>query len=243
MSHVEELVKTLTAYQALPHHADQQLQAIFLAVQRWQKQRIHQSNHALFANPNTAAFAHYLIDRIYGSQDFDTLVDQLLTAGNNALIGSGRLEKLIPKKTLATGILGIKSAILAVELDLQVAQFIRQTPLCHQQYQASGISDEMMVFAYHSLDSQSLRTNQIKDIQAVCMASYAQFDSLLLYQAFSLAKSAAYRHGYQPLYDFIHDGLFAIKSIKNIDDFIVPFTKNELATIERIHRHGRIYDE
>lgn len=242
MSHIQELVHTLTAYQALPHHSNDELGKIFFAVQHWQKQRIHKSNHALFSNPNTAPLAHYLIDRIYGDKDFHILARQLLTAGNNALNGSGRLEKLIPKNTLATGILGVKSAVLAVQLDLKVAQFIHQNPEYHQAFQEAGISDELMIVAYQSLNNKDARIAQIHDIKTACQASYKQFNSFLLHKAFSLAKSTAYQHGYQPLYDFIHDGLVAIKAIDNIDDFIIPFSRTELATIERIHTQGRIYD-
>lgn len=241
MSQIQSLVDTLNAYQALPHHSDDELRAVFLAVQAWQKQRIHQSNHALFTSPNTAPLAHYLIDRIYGDKDFDILAKQLLTAGNNALNGSGRLEKLIPKNTLATGILGVKSAVLAIELDLQVAQFIHQNPKYYQAFIENGITDELMITAYQTLDTKDARTAQIHDITTVCQASYQQFNSFLLQKAFKLAKNTAYQHGYQPLYDFIHDGLFAIKTIKNIDDFTTPFSQTELATIERIHTQGRIF--
>lgn len=45
----------------------------------------------------------------------------------------------------------------------------------------------------------------------------------------------AYDNGYQPLYDFIGDGLVAMKPLKRIDDFTVPFVANELVVIHEIH--------
>lgn len=241
MSNIQSLVNMLTDYQALPHHDNPSLHKVFHAVQHWQKSRIHQSNHALFINPKTAPLAHYLIDRIYGDKDFNVLAEQLLTAGNNALNGSGRLEKLIPQNTLATGILGVKSAVLAVKLDLEVAQFIHDDANLYQQFKNHGINDALMIHSYQTLNTKDARIHQIKEIKSVCELSYQQFNSFLLQKAFALAKSTAYSHGYQPLYDFIHDGLSTIKAIKKIDDFVTPFITTELATIERIHNDGRVY--
>ncbi|MDO4441667.1 MAG: hypothetical protein Q4B81_05760 [Moraxella sp.] len=242
MSQIQSLVDTLNHYKTLPHHSDDELSKVFFAVQAWQKQRIHNANQALFDNPKTAPLTHYLIDRIYGDKDFDVLATQLLTAGNNALNGSGRLEKLIPQNTLATGILGVKAAVLAIELDLAIAQFIRQDDALYQSFLTHGIDDTLMVQAYQGVNHKEQRIAQIKDIKEVCELSYSQFNSFLLQKAFALAKSTAYHHGYQPLYDFIHDGLHAIKAIKKIDDFTKPFTHTELATIERIHHDGRVYE-
>lgn len=241
MSHIQSLVDTLNGYQALPHHSDANLKHIVNEVQTWQKSRIHRTNKSLFANNKTAPLAHYLIDRIYSDKDFDILAKQLLTAGNNALNGSGRLEKLIPQNTLATGILGVKAAVLAVELDLVLAKAIQRNDTYLQSFHQDGITDALMVEVYQAVNAKDARIAQIHAIKEVCELSYEQFNSFLLQKAFSLAKSTAYHHGYQPLYDFIHDGLIAIKSIKKIDDFTVSFTQNELATIERIHQDGKVY--
>ncbi|WII94733.1 hypothetical protein LU276_06805 [Moraxella haemolytica] len=242
MSQIQLLVDTLTHYQTLPHHSNSELNEVFFGVQQWQKQRIHNTSQSLFNNPKTAPLAHYLIGQIYGNKEFDAIAKQLLTAGNNALNGSGRLEKLIPQKTLATGILGVKAAVLAIQLDLKIAQFIHQNDaLCHS-FLTQGIHDELMVKAYHGVDNQQERIIQIKNIKEVCEQSYLQFNSFLLKKAFTLAKSTAYHHGYQPLYDFIHDGLHAINTINKIEDFTKPFEHTELATIERIYHQGRVYE-
>lgn len=241
MSLIQNLVDTLNHYQALPHHQDTQLADLLGQIQIWQKHRIKKANHQLFEQTSTAPLAHYLIDRIYGDDDFDVLASQLLTAGNNALNGSGRLEKLIPTNALSTGILGVQSAVNAIELDLMLAHtIISQSDLANHATQ-QGINDDLMVRAYQATNAKDARVKQIHTINDVCEQSYKQFNSFLIQKAFPLAKSTAYHHGYQPLYDFIGEGLFAIKAIKKITDFTRPFVTTELDIIDNIHHKGMIY--
>lgn len=241
MSHIQQLVNTLNGYQALPHHQNPPLDCLLHAIQTWQKQRIKTSSRSLFDNPKTAPLANYLIDKIYGNDNFDVLANQLLTAGNNALNGSGRLEKLIPSHVLETGVLGVQSAVFAIKLDLILAQTIMDSDDLSDEYAQNAITDALMIQAYQRANAKEARISQIHEIKAVCEQSYQQFNSFLLRQAFALAKSTAYHHGYQPLYDFIGEGLNAIKSLDKISDFSTPFVMSELAIIDNIHHKGVIY--
>lgn len=229
MSQIQTLVDTLNAYKLLPHHQNPTLKSTLTQIQHWQKQRIKHTNHALFSNDKTAPLANYLIDRIYGDDDFDLLADQLLTAGNNALNGSGKLEKLIPKNALGAGVLGVQSAVQAVKLDLMLAQ------IHLAEHQHAPLTDALMQILYQKANAKDARITQIHDIKDVCRQSDKYFNSFILQNAFKLAKGMAYDNGYQPLYDFIGDGLSAMKPLKNIDDFVAPFVANELAVIEKIH--------
>ncbi|WP_165474527.1 FFLEELY motif protein, partial [Moraxella caviae] len=215
---------------------DADLRALLRDVQAWQKSRIHRNHAALFTQPNTAPLAHYLIDRIYSDKDFDVLAEQLLTAGHNALAGSGRLEKLIPSRALATGVLGVQAAVNAIDLDLQLASHIKNDAALFADYQACGITDSLAISAYQAANDKSARLAQIHDICTVCAQCAKEFNSFLLFKAFGLAKSTAYKHGYQPLYDFIHEGFAAIQAIDKIDNFTKPFKQTELDTVENIYR-------
>lgn len=92
-----------------------------------------------------------------------------------------------------------------------------------------------MQILYQKANAKDARITQIHDIKDVCRQSDKYFNSFILQNAFKLAKGMAYDNGYQPLYDFIGDGLSAMKPLKNIDDFVAPFVANELAVIEKIH--------
>ncbi len=241
MSHIQELVDTLTAYQALPHHHNPDLKTCLTRIQTWQKQRIKTANAPLFNSPKTSPLAHYLIDRIYGDSDFDVLANQLLTAGKNALNGSGRLEKLIPTNALKTGILGVKSAVMAITLDLTLSKIMLNNDELKQNYLTHGLSDELMLKAYQLANNKAERLAQLVDLENVCRQSDKYFNSFIIQKAFPLAKHTAYEHGYQPLYDFIHEGLTAMKHIKHIDDFTKPFVATERTIIDNIHDKGVIF--
>lgn len=234
MSQIQTLVDMLKAYQALPHHTSPILKQALGDVQAWQKARIKRTNHALFTDDKTTPLANYLIERIYGNDDFDVLADQLLTAGVNALNGSGRLEKLIPSNALKAGVQGVRLAIDAIALDLALASSLLDD--FGTAYASTGINDALMYDVYKNVNAKDERITQVYAIKEVCEQSYQYFNSFILQNTFKLAKGMAYDNGYQPLYDFIGDGLLAIKPLKRIDDFTVPFVANELAIIHEIHR-------
>lgn len=234
MSQIQTLVDMLKAYQALPHHTSPILKQALGDVQAWQKARIKRTNHALFTYDKTTPLANYLIERIYGNDDFDVLADQLLTAGVNALNGSGRLEKLIPSNALKAGVQGVHLAVDAIALDLALASSLLDD--FGTAYASTGINDALMYDVYKNVNAKDERITQVYAIKEVCEQSYQYFNSFILQNAFKLAKGMAYDNGYQPLYDFIGDGLLAIKPLKRIDDFTVPFVANELAIIHEIHR-------
>jgi len=234
MSQIQTLVDMLKAYQALPHHTSPILKQALGDVQAWQKARIKRTNHALFTDDKTTPLANYLIERIYGNDDFDVLADQLLTAGVNALNGSGRLEKLIPSNALKAGVQGVRLAVDAIALDLALASSLLDD--FGTAYASTGINGALMYDVYKNVNAKDERITQVYAIKEVCEQSYQYFNSFILQNAFKLAKGMAYDNGYQPLYDFIGDGLLAIKPLKRIDDFTVPFVANELAIIHEIHR-------
>jgi hypothetical protein len=103
-------------------------------------------------------------------------------------------------------------------------------------YASTGINGALMYDVYKNVNAKDERITQVYAIKEVCEQSYQYFNSFILQNAFKLAKGMAYDNGYQPLYDFIGDGLLAIKPLKRIDDFTVPFVANELAIIHEIHR-------
>lgn len=234
MSQIQTLIDVLKAYQDLPHHTNPTLKQAFGDVQAWQKTRIKRTNHALFSDDKTAPLANYLIERIYGDDDFDVLADQLLTAGTNALNGSGKLEKFIPANALGAGVLGVQSAVHAINLDLALAMSLLTD--FGEYYTSEGVDDILMHNVYRHVNAKDERIAQIHTIKDVCEQSYKYFNSFILQNAFKFAKGMAYDNGYQSLYNFIGDGLVAMKSLKSIDDFTVPFVANELVVIHKIHK-------
>lgn len=229
MSQIQTLVDTLIEYKNLPHHDDIQLRQVLHSIQTWQKHRLKRTHQELFDEEKTTLLAHYLVEKIYSDDEFDVLADQLLVAGENALNGSGKLEKLIPQNALEAGVMGVQVAVENVKLDLTLAKIL------HAQDWQKPIDANLISSLYQSANARQTRLEQIQKIAYVCEQSHKYFTSFILQNAFKLAKGVAYHNGYQPLYDFIGEGLQAMKPLKNIDDFIDPFIKNEITIINKFH--------
>lgn len=229
MSQIQILVDTLLEYKDLPHHTNPELKQALHKIQTWQKHRLKRTHQDLFDEENTTLLAHYLVERIYSDDAFGELADQLLVAGENALNGSGKLEKLIPNNALEAGVLGVQVAVENVKLDLALARIL------HEQERYEPIDSTIMSMLYKTANAKSARLEQAQKIAYVCEQSHKYFTSFILQNAFKLAKGVAYHNGYQPLYDFIGEGLHAMKPLKKIDDFIEPFIEAEIAIIHKIH--------
>ena len=76
-------------------------------------------------------------------------------------------------------------------------------------------------------------------LKEVCYRTDKHLNSFMLKKAFGLAKTTAYRHGYQPLYDFIDTGFKAMKPLKSVSDFIEPFCKRELLIVDEVHNSDK----
>ncbi len=224
MSALTDLQEHLTHYWALPYHEDDQLQAKLKEVQAWQRARIQHTHAALFEQPKNKPMANYFLTQLYGGDEFKLLAKQLA----RILPRAKRLERLASENVLKTGSMAIKAAILAIELDMHLAQWLI----------ANGdlpVTEENMLTAYLAVDEAAERRLQINNLKEVCYRTDKYLNSFILRKAFAIAKGTAYRHNYQPLYDFIDAGFKAMKPLKSVSGFIEPFCDHELTIIDQVH--------
>lgn len=223
MSYLADLQTELSQFWRLSYHQNPALSEKLNQMQTWQRERILTTHKTLFANPDYQPMADFLIGQLYGGEKFATLAKQL---GLIAKKGE-KVEKFIPDNALATGVAGVKEAIFAVKLDLQLAEFLFEKNLT--------VNEESMLNAYQAVNAKALREQQIAELKQMCYQSDKHLKSFLLQKSFALAKPLAYKHNYDALYDFIADGFLAIKPIKNMAEFIEPFCQKELQIIDNVH--------
>lgn len=231
MSALSQLQQHLQHYRQLPYHQNNALAQKLIQVQAWQRHRIHHTHDKLFAQPNHQAMAHYFIEQLYGGEAFDILAQQL----ERILPKAQKIEMLAPSAALETGVLGIYSAINAIELDMQLAQWLLEQNL--------EVNEANMVTAYRTVNAKAARERQIQDLKEMCYRTDKYINSFMLQKGFKLAKGTAYKHGYQPLYDFIAEGFAAMKPLKSVASFIDPFCEKEFAIIDYVHseaNHGHV---
>ncbi|MBH0007013.1 MULTISPECIES: FFLEELY motif protein [unclassified Psychrobacter] len=223
MTALADLQQHLTRFWALPHHQDDELNTKLKDVQSWQQARLKKTHRALFEQPKNQLMAEYFLTQLYGGEEFKLLAEQLA----RILPKAKKLERLAKESALEAGSMGIQAAIYAIELDLHLAQWLLDQNL--------PVDEDNMLAAYRAVNEEKERRVQIANLKDVCYRTDKHLNSFMLKKAFALAKSTAYRHGYQPLYDFMDAGFKAMKPLKSVSDFIEPFCERELMIIDQVH--------
>ena len=223
MAALANLQQHLTRFWALPHHENDALNTKLKEVQSWQQARIKRTHSALFEQPKNQLMADYFLTQLYGGDEFKVLAEQL----GRILPKAKKLERLAKESALEAGSMGIQAAILAIELDLHLAQWLLAQDL--------AVNEENMLAAYRAVDEANERRVQINNLKEVCYRTDKDLNSFMLKKAFGLAKGTAYRHNFQPLYDFIDSGFKAMKPLKSVSNFIEPFCERELEIVNEVH--------
>lgn len=223
MSALANLQQHLNRFWALPHHKDAALNIKLNEVQSWQQARLKHTHSALFEQPKNKPMADYFLTQLYGGDEFKILAEQL----ERILPKAKKLERLAKESSLEAGSMGIQAAILAIELDLHLAQWLLAQDL--------AVNEENMIAAYRAVDEANERRMQINSLKEVCYRTDKHLNSFMLKKAFALAKGTAYRHNFQPLYDFIDAGFKAMKPLSSVSSFIEPFCERELEIIDQVH--------
>lgn len=223
MTAFSELQQHLTRYWALPYHDDPQLNTVLNEVQALQRIRIQHTHNELFEQPENQLMANYFLTQLYGGKEFKMLAVQLA----RILPKAQKLESLIKESALQTGSMAIQAAVLAIELDLHLAQWLIAQDL--------PVTEANVMTAYSVIDESTERRNQINNLKEVCYRTDKYLNSFFLLKAFQLAKSTVYHLNYQLLYDFVEAGFNAMKPLDSVSSFIDPFCARELMIIDRIH--------
>ncbi|KAA0915373.1 FFLEELY motif protein [Psychrobacter sp. ANT_WB68] len=223
MSALANLQQHLNRFWTLPHHENAALNTKLKEVQSWQQARLERTHSDLFEQPKNQLMADYFLTQLYGGDEFKVLAEQL----ERILPKAQKLERLAKESSLEAGSMGIQAAILAVELDLHLAEWLLAQDL--------PVNEENMLAAYRAVDEADERRVQIGNLKEVCYRTDKHLNSFMLKKAFTLAKGTAYRYNFQPLYDFIDTGFKAMKPLKSVSSFIEPFCERELEIIDEVH--------
>jgi hypothetical protein len=224
MSAFDALKSQLARYRALEHHHNPILAAQLIAVQTWQKARMQHTHRELFAQPEHQLMAAYFLNRLYGGADFAILADQF----ERVILKAHKVEKIAPASAVHTGTLGIELAVLAIELDEQLAKLLLTQP-------SAPINDDTMLKAYLDADQAAARQHQMALLNELGLKLDKYVRSLMIQTAFKLAKGTAYKHDFAPVYDFTAEGFAAMKSLDSAAGFIETFTQAECEIIQRVH--------
>ena len=226
MSKLAALDQLLEQYNALSYHQDSTLKQRLHEAQAWLKQRIQVSHQALFDTAENQLMAKYFINRLYGGHEFDDLAKQI----ERLLKYAHKAEKILPENAIKTGMKSVGLAVLAMQLDEQVAaQLLHDYPATQQ------IDDEMMRLTLIKLDQEHARYQQLALLDELGTALDKYMRSFIMHTAFKMCKGTASKYHFELMYDFIGEGFIAMKPMKSATLFIQSFTTYERQIIENVH--------
>lgn len=226
MSKFAQLDELLKHYDQLSYHTQPHILKRLQEVQAWQKARMQHTHQQHFAEKQNQLMAEYFLNRLYGGPDFDALAAQIARLLNYA----HKAEKIIPENAIKTGTLGVELALLAVQLDEQVAiQLLKDYPA------QTALDDEMMRLTYLKLDQGQVRLKQLALLDQLGVSLDKYMRSFVVYTAFKMCKGAAHKYHFQVMYEFMQAGFQAMKPLKSAEKFVHDFTAIERRIIGQVH--------
>ncbi|MDY6457502.1 FFLEELY motif protein [Acinetobacter faecalis] len=226
MSKLAVLDELLELYYQLKYHKNQDIFYRLQDVQAWQKQRIQRTHAKQFAEKQNILMSEYFLNRLYGGPDFDALAGQIARLVKYA----HKAEKLIPENAIKTGSAGVTLAILAVQLDEEVAiQLLEDYP------NNPALTDEMMRLTYLKLNQGESRLKQLRLLDELGISLDKYMRSFMVQAAFKMCKGAATKYHFEVMYDFMQDGFLALKPLKSAEKFVKEFTAIERQIVDKVH--------
>lgn len=226
MSKLAQLDQLLEQYQQFSYHTDPVLEKRLHEAQDWLKMRIQRTHQELFNQPENQLMAKYFINRLYGGPEFDDLAVQI----ERLLKYAHKAEKIIPENAIKTGLKSVGLAVLAMQLDEDVAaQLLKDYPV------NQAIDDEMMRLTLIKLDQQQARDQQLLLLDDLGTALDKYMRSFIMHTAFKMCKGTANKYHFELMYDFIGEGFVAMKPMKSAAKFIHEFTVKEREIVEKVH--------
>lgn len=226
MSKLAALDQLLEQYKQLQYHSDPVLKQRLHDAQDWLKARIQDTHQELFNQAKNQLMAKYFINRLYGGAEFDDLAVQI----ERLLKYAHKAEKIIPENAIKTGLKSVGLAVLAMQLDEQVAaQLLQDFPA------NKAINDEMMLQTLLKLDQAEARKNQLNLLDELGLSLDQYMRSFIMHTAFKMCKGAAKKYRFELMYDFIGEGFLAMKPLKSAASFIQNFTAKERIIVDNVH--------
>lgn len=226
MSKLAALDQLLEQYQQLSYHTDPILKNRLHEAQTWLKNRIQITHQDLFNQKENVLMAQYFLNRLYGGPEFDDLAVQI----ERLLKYAHKAEKIIPENAIKTGLKSVGLAVLAMQLDEQVAaQLLKDYPA------EQVIDNEMMRQTLIKLDQYDARLEQLSLLDDLGGALDKYMRSFIMHTAFKMCKGAANKYRFELMYDFIGEGFIAMKPMKSAANFIHTFTVKEREIVEKVH--------
>ena len=229
MSTFAPLIHTLARYRALAFHHNPQLAARLSAIQNWQKKRMQHVHEDLFSVPAHHLITQYFLNQLYGGSNFNVLAEQCERILKTAKV----FEGLVPSSTISTALKATEVAVLAIELDQQLAQHMVHD--LRDDRHDPAINDQYMIQLYRLANQASARHHQFNLLDELGDNLDKYIRSTLVHRIFKLSKGLSTRYELSGLYQFADEGFIAMKPLQSAKIYVGEFTQGERDLIEQIY--------
>lgn len=215
----------LGRFRAWRSHHDEAFRARFVAIQKWQAERLTRTHADFLEDERYQAVTRFFLSDLYGGLDLNELAREIERALPVA-------TRLLPDSVMRTSAVALELNALTGELDEAVATMLFET-LGHAE-----ISERNVIEAYLACDQHDLRYRQLDLLAELGMGLDRYVRSRVIYATFRIAHRPAHMAGLGGLYDFLGRGFDVMRPMGSAQDFISLFISRERAILDNI-RDGK----
>ncbi len=217
----DEMRFELGRFRAWRGHQDEDFRAQFVAIQKWQAERLTRTHADFLADERYEAVTRFFLSDLYGGLDLNELAREIERALPVA-------TRLLPDSVMRTSAVALELNALTGELDEAVAAMLFET-LGH-----NVINETTMLEAYQACDQFALRQRQLDLLSELGKGLDRYVRSRVIYATFRIAHRPAKMAGLSSLYDFLGRGFEVMRPMGSAQDFINLFISRERAILENI---------
>ena len=197
-------------------HADADLGARWLAVKRFQSQRLARTYADLLASERYRESCEFFLEELYGPKDFEQRDQEVQRV-------VPRLARMLPGRAIETLLLAVELDELAESLDEDTAQRI-----------ALPVTEARFATAYVEAGRKADRERQIALVDRIGRSLDRLARIPMLAPMLGMMKGPAEAWGYSHLYHFLNRGFHAFANMGGADEYLATIKRRELAISARL---------
>lgn len=226
MLKTEQLGRYLAEYHDLSLHKNEQLKEMTLNIIEWQQHRMKKMYGNIFDAPPYMAIQTFFLNHFYSFSALELLAQQLKQALDEKI----KLDRWLPNEILDTILNGFKLALITLESDSKLAEFLIKENLT--------VSTENLLYVLPQAEQTEIRQQQLTLLDDVSKKMLKFSHSFLFRSALRLAKPKIEQRGFSELNRYIEDGLKAMRSHKKSQNFFQQLIDQEKLFLDYLTIHS-----
>jgi hypothetical protein len=197
-------------------HADPVVNERWLAVKKWQSDRLARTYPDLLASTRYRPACEFFLDDLYGAKDFEARDDEALRV-------VPKLARMLPERAVETMALAVELDETSESLDARVARAIRLP-----------IDAERYARAYRETGTIEERTLQIETVDRIGRTLEKLARIPLLSGMLHMMRAPAEAAGFGHLHHFLQSGFDAFKAMGSAAEFLRVIRNRETLLMQSL---------